>query len=116
MAKLHLEDGVEKMHIIKYFVIIKPPVTQMLHKYYFIVFWPFWCPHLLYTCNSAVCCKLKKNRPTSVSVDWTARWCKIYGNETHVLNKVWLAGRKRYEERETILDTTEAGWTLDSNP
>ena len=38
MVKLHLEDGVEKMHISKYFVIIKPHVTQMLHKYYFIVF------------------------------------------------------------------------------
>ena len=41
MVNLHLEDWVEKMHISKYFVIIKPPVTQMLHKYYFIVLWPF---------------------------------------------------------------------------
>ena len=42
-------------------------------------------------------------------------WCKINGNETHILNEVGLAIKKRFEERETMLDKIEAGWALDSN-
>ena len=42
-------------------------------------------------------------------------WCKINGNDTHLLNEVGISVKKRYKEREKNLDKIEAGWALDSN-